>query len=43
MIKLVEDRTVNGKELRKVFVDTVNDLMDENKDVVVFQKLMQET
>ena len=26
MIKLVEDRTVNGKELRKVFVDTVNDI-----------------
>ena len=26
MIKLVEDRSVNGKELRKVFVDTVNDI-----------------
>lgn len=37
MIKLVEDRSVNGKELRKVFVDTVNDLMDENKDVVILE------
>lgn len=37
MIKLVEDRSVNGKELRKVVVDTVNSLMDENKNVVLLE------